>query len=307
MPSAAARYLSPLRYPGGKGRLAAFVGQLMQAQPGRPTRYIEPFAGGAGVALRLLFDEYVDEVVLNDLNRGIAAFWRSVFGDTDALRERVNACHLTIEEWHRQREIYVCGTADDLDLGFATFYLNRTNRSGILNARPIGGLAQTGQWRMNARFDRAKLTQRLRVLSRYASRVTVCDENGTDLIERVLKDRGCFIYADPPYLVQGDDLYLDTLDWTDHRRLARVLREGHTGWFLTYDADPRITEHLYAGLRCAEFRTSHTAATQRVGREYAVFARGLMVHSLDGLGSSGARYITQGKAAVSSEARRRYE
>jgi DNA adenine methylase len=145
----------------------------MAAQPRRSRRYVEPFAGGAGVALRLLFDEFVDEVVLNDLNPGIAAFWRSMFTDTDALLERVAACDLTIDEWHQQRSVYLEGAADDLDLGFATFYLNRTNRSGILDARPIGGLEQTGKWRIDARFDREKLSARMRVLSRYASRVVI--------------------------------------------------------------------------------------------------------------------------------------
>jgi DNA adenine methylase len=160
-----------------------------------------------------------------------------------------------------------------------------------LDARPIGGLEQTGKWGIDARFDKSKLTERVRVLSRYASRVTVCEEDGIGLIERHLEDGESFVYADPPYLVEGDQLYLDTLNWTDHQRLAGLLREADTAWFLTYDADSRITDGLYAGLRCAEFQTSHTAAKQHVGNEYAVFPSGLLVPSLDGLGSGEARYI----------------
>ncbi len=291
MPSVEARYLSPLRYPGGKGRLARYVGGLIAAQPRRSCRYVEPFAGGAGVGLRLLFDEYVDEVVLNDLNPGIAAFWRSMFTDTNALLERVAACDLTIEEWHQQRSVYLEGAADDLDLGFATFYLNRTNRSGILDARPIGGLEQTGKWRIDARFDREKLSARMRVLSRYASRVVIREEDGIGLVERCLADGDSFIYADPPYLAQGDDLYLDTFSWDDHERLSEILRSAPTGWLLTYDADPRVRSDLYRGLRCAEFQTSHTAAQQHVGDEYAVFADRLVVPSLAALGSGEARYV----------------
>jgi len=243
------------------------------------------------VALRLLVDEYVDEIVLNDLNPGIAAFWRSVFYETEDFICLLNMCDVTVEEWHRQHEIYCSLESGELELGFATFFLNRTNRSGILNARPIGGLRQTGTWKIDARFDKASLIARIRTLSPYESRVTVCEEDGIGLIERFITDGRSFIYADPPYLTQGDDLYLDTLQWKDHQRLASLLRDAD-GWFLTYDADPRIANELYAGLRCAEFQTSHTAAVQHVGREYAVFARSLRVPSLTKLGSRNARFVS---------------
>jgi len=245
------------------------------------------------VGLRLIFDEYVDEIVLNDLNPGIAAFWRSVFEETEAFLDLVRTYDVSVEEWHRQHDAYLDGATDDLHRGFATFYLNRTNRSGILDARPIGGLDQTGKWLIDARFDKAKLIERVRVLSRYASRVVVTEEDGIDLINRHLDDADSFIYADPPYLVEGDDLYLDTLTWADHERLASRLRDAPEGWFLTYDADPRITEGLYRELRCAEFRTSHTVGPQHVGTEYAVFPTNLIVPSLDGLGSAEARYIAR--------------
>ncbi len=291
MPSAAARYLSPLRYPGGKGRLAAFVGRLIEQQPKRAARYIEPFAGGAGVGLRLLFEEYVDEIVLNDLNPGIAAFWRSLFSRPDDLLEKLDETEASIDEWHRQQTVYHDAHASDLDRGFATFYLNRTNRSGILDARPIGGLEQTGKWLIDARYDKQALAKRIRTLARYSSRVVISEEDGIALIERHLAEPDSFIYADPPYLGQGDDLYLDTLTWADHQRLANLLTPAPQSWFLTYDADPRITGDLYRGLRCAIFETSHTAAQQHVGTEYAVFASDLIVASLDGLGSGEARYV----------------
>lgn len=283
-------YLSPLRYPGGKGRLANFVAAVLAAQPRRHEQYVEPFAGGAGVALRMLVDEHVDEIVLNDLNPGIAAFWRSVFWNTSELLELIDGCRLTVKEWQRQREIYTSPDADELQRGFATFYLNRTNRSGILDARPIGGLKQTGAWKIDARFDKARLSARVATLARYESRVNVCEEDGIALIDRFARDGRSFIYADPPYLAQGDDLYLDTLQWHDHQRLAKLLR-GSEGWMLTYDADPRVTRELYAGLRCAQFQTSHTAAVQHVGSEYAVFASTLQVPSLEGLGSGEAAFI----------------
>jgi DNA adenine methylase len=291
VPDAAAHYLSPLRYPGGKGRLAPFVGDLLAAQPRAYARYVEPFAGGAGVALRLLVDEHVEEIVLNDLNRGIAAFWRSVFDHTGELLRRLRTCKVTVAEWRRQREAYERDDCDLVERGFATFFLNRTNRSGILDARPIGGLDQTGKWKIDARFDRDILGTRIRTLASYSSRVTICECDGVDLVESFRADNASFIYADPPYLTHGDDLYLDTLEWEDHMRLARVLRDAD-GWLVTYDADPRIATQLYPELRCAEFQTSHTAAVQHVGREYAVFSDSLRLPPLHNLGSHSAKLLS---------------
>jgi DNA adenine methylase len=283
------RYLSPLRYPGGKGRLAGFVGGLLAAQPSKPNRYVEPFAGGAGVALSLLYNEYVDEVVLNDLDKGVAAFWRAVFEHTDDLTKLVQTCRPTVDEWHVQHDRYTRKVGGDLELGFATFFLNRTNRSGILNARPIGGLDQSGQWAIDARFKADRLADRIRFIASYGSRVTLCEEDGIALIKRHVGDPRSFVYADPPYLNQGDDLYLNTLTWEDHVRLAKHLR-SRSGWFLTYDNDPRVAKELYSGLRCASFEIAHTAAVQYVGRECAVFADSLVVKTLRGLGRR-ARYV----------------
>jgi DNA adenine methylase len=285
-----ARYLSPLRYPGGKGRLASFVGSLIDSQDARPSIYVEPFAGGAGVGLRLLVNEYVDEIVINDLNPGIAAFWRAVFAAPNELLQRLSSCDVSVAEWHRQREIYLAEPDDDVALGFALFFLNRTNRSGILDARPIGGYEQDGRWKIDARFDKGGLTERIRALSQYESRVFVTEADGVDLMAKYISDSKSFVYADPPYLQKGDDLYLDTLDWADHVRLSTLLHKGGQ-WLLTYDADPRVTDDLYAGFRCAEFTLSHSAAVQHVGREYAVFSEGLSVPGLDGLGYPGAAFV----------------
>jgi DNA adenine methylase len=280
--SSASHYLSPLRYPGGKGRLARFVASLLRQQPTAPLRYVEPFAGGAGVALSLLFNEHVDEIVLNDLDPGVAAFWRAVFEHPDDLTKLVRSVRPTIDEWHVQHGRFMRREGDDLELGFATFFLNRTNRSGILDARPIGGFEQSGPWGIGARYNADELAGRIRRIARYATRVTVCEEDGIELAHRCLGDSSTFIYADPPYLKGADDLYLNALRWEDHQRLANYLRDAD-GWLLTYDTDPRVPD-LYSGLRCATFDIAHTAAAQHIDREYAVFARTLVVGSLDGLG-----------------------
>lgn len=286
------RFLSPLRYPGGKAGLAPFVGQMISRARPRPRTYVEPFAGGAGVALRLLFDEYVETVVLNDLDPGIAAFWRAVFESTDEFVSMLRAAEVSVDAWHGHREIYETATADDLELGFATFFLNRTNRSGILNARPIGGLDQTGKWLIDARFNRDSLADRIRTIARYRNRIDVRQRHALRLIDE-LEDRweSLFVYADPPYLDHGDSLYMDAMSWEDHQTLARRLSALGGQWMVTYDCDSRVLDSLYPSFRCAEFGIAHTAAKQHIGHEFVVFSDAIPVDDMVGVGAGEARWI----------------
>lgn len=273
------RYLSPLRYPGGKARLAPFFSEVIDLQRPRPTVYAEPFAGGAGAALRLLVDEEVEEIVINDLNPGIAALWNMVFGDPEYLIDFILTVPISLEEWHHQREVYAEANCTDVRaLGAATLYLNRCNRSGILDAGPIGGYNQSGRWLIDARFNRSSLADRVRYIGAFSSRVTVTSQDAREFIkessrfgERVL------LYVDPPYLQQGDDLYMDSLSFSDHEELAEVLQESQQHWLMTYDADDRIVADLYPGFRCAEFEISHTAHHQHVGSEFALFSEDVRI------------------------------
>jgi DNA adenine methylase len=284
-------YLSPLRYPGGKAALAPFLAELMAEQRPRANTYIEPFAGGGGAALRLLYGEYVDRIVLNDLNPGIAAFWRSVFWHTDELIELILRCELSVSAWRLYHEQYMSAACSELELGFATLYLNRTNRSGILDARPIGGMNQAGKWKIGVRFNRESLIDRVRILGSYRDRVEIMQHDALELLQGIDTKR-VFLYVDPPYLTQGDELYLNTLSWEDHERLAKILRDRHRQWILTYDVDSRIPGMLYRDLRCAEFSIKHTAAIQQMGNEYAVFSPRLVVNSIDKLSRGYAEWIT---------------
>lgn len=286
-------YLSPLRYPGGKGRFAPFLARVLAAQNPRPSRYAEPFAGGAGAALRLLAEEEVRSIAINDLSVGIASFWREVFYNTEDFAQRVETEHASIDRWHHWRSVFEDpGAHEQRDIGFATFFLNRCNRSGILTARPIGGLDQTGRWKIDARFNRENLAARIRFLGSYRRRVSVTQLDGRDFVHTLEDDASSvLLYVDPPYLGQGDDLYLDSLTESDHANLAATLRASQLRWLLTYDVDTRVTSDLYAGLRTVEFRIAHTAAKQHVGSELAVFSDSLAVPDVTMLRRANARWI----------------
>jgi DNA adenine methylase len=288
------RFVSPLRYPGGKARIAPFATELLAAQPVRPRRYAEPFAGGAGSALTLLAGEYVDVIHINDLNPGIAAFWRCVFNQTKRFAHLVEEAEVSLDAWHSAREIYLNPKRrSDIELGFATFFLNRCNRSGILTARPIGGLQQTGQWKIDARFNRVDLAERIRFVGSYRRRVQLTELDAREFLTTLTPHkREVLVYVDPPYLSQGDDLYLDKLSAEDHRHLAAQLKRSPLKWFLTYDTDDRVTDDLYVDLRCAEFDIKHTAQVNHIGSEFVVFADNLEVpEDLQVLSTAKGRWV----------------
>jgi DNA adenine methylase len=271
-------FLSPLRYPGGKARLAPYLARVLASQSSPIETYCEPYAGGAGAGLQLLVDGHVNKLIINDLNPGVAAFWRSVFFQTDDLIDRTESCEVDIENWRRQRAVYLNPDSyDDATLGFATFFLNRTNRSGILSARPIGGLEQTGNWLIDARFNKPDLIARLKRLSQLSSQVDVRQQRAIDLLRTLnRRSKPVLLYVDPPYVVPGEELYMTDHSWAEHQRLEQCLRASTHPWILTYDADDR-TRELYRDFRCLQFGISHTAQVQKVGREYMFFSRMLRV------------------------------
>lgn len=279
------RYISPLRYPGGKARLASYINRLICAQEPKPKNYAEPFCGGAGAALKLMVDGAVDRIYLNDADPGIAAFWRCVFNMSGELASKIRSAEVSIDAWRRASTIYTNPIGkDDLELGFATFFLNRCNRSGILRARPIGGFEQVGKWKIDARFNRESLAERIEFLGSYSDRVSLSQQDGRDHIRSLAElGEGVIAYVDPPYLVQGDRLYMDSLNSSDHTELSKVLGETPIKWFLTYDAEARITEDLYAKYRCMQFEISHSAQVRHLGVEYAVFGDTLAVPEFDGV------------------------
>ena len=201
-------YPSPLRYPGGKKKLANFISDAIILNDIQGGTYIEPFAGGSNVALFLLFQEQVSKIVINDVDRSIYAFWHSVIYNTDKLCERIIETQITIQEWEKQKEIQRDKEkANLLDLGFSTFFLNRTNRSGIINAGPIGGKKQNGNWKIDVRFNKDDLINRIKKIALYESRINLYNKDAIALINEIISelDEHCLIYFDPPYLTAKSD------------------------------------------------------------------------------------------------------
>lgn len=267
------RYPSPLRYPGGKSRLANFVKLLMLRNRLIGFEYVEPYAGGAGVALSLLFEEYASHIHINDLNRSVYAFWRCVLDNTEALCERIACARFDVDEWDKQRAVQSDPNADDLDLACSTFFLNRTSRSGIISGSGIiGGRHQAGQWKIDARFNRDDLVRRIRKIGRFRSRITVTRVDAKDYLTENLPAIGddCLVYLDPPYYAKGSDLYENFYELEHHAEIAQLVRELTVPWMVSYDAAPPIKK-LYNGFRSSRYSLIYTAATRYSGDEVMFF------------------------------------
>jgi DNA adenine methylase len=256
---------SPLRYPGGKAALAGFFGELIGRLGLDRATYVEPYAGGAGAGIALLHQDAVQRLVINDVDPAVYCFWLSVTSDAEQFAARIIDTPLEVDEWRRQKEIYrAADESDSFALGFAFFYLNRTNRSGILNAGPIGGVNQTGSYKIDARFNRDQLAERVAAIGALASRITVLSLDGMAVTQRYVADTSAFVYVDPPYVDMGGSLYLNAFTHRDHADLAAKLDEQPDGnWVVTYDPSDFI-RRLYRQHSVREYQLSYSA--HRTGR-----------------------------------------
>ena len=265
---------SPLRYPGGKNRLAPFIGLAIQNLNINHCTYVEPFAGGAGVALSLLLNGIVDNIVINDYDKAIYSFWRAIKQDHNALIEKIIETPITIDEWYRQRNIYSTATSYSVDLAFATLFLNRTNRSGILNAGPIGGYSQSGEWKLDVRYDKDTLISKIQLIAECRQHITVYNKDIISLLRNYTAsfDDNVFYYFDPPYYNKGQKLYKNFFTHQDHQRIHDLITTEITApWIITYDDIKEIAE-LYCEFDLRHFDLTYSAANKGTASELMIFS-----------------------------------
>lgn len=249
--------------------MSGYLVEVMRSNRLIEAAYAEPFAGGAGAGLALLIQGYASHFHLNDIDRAVVSFWRSVFTQTEVLARKVENANLTVAEWVRQRTTYLEANMG-IDLAFAFFYLNRTNRSGIMNGGVIGGRDQSGPYKMDARFNRKELAARIRVLGRFRRKVSVTRLDALEFLRSINEAPPTFTYLDPPYYVKGQDLYLNFYSPDDHAEIASALNTYRQPWITTYDACNEIRE-LYRSRKVLESELSYSAREVRRGKELVIF------------------------------------
>ncbi len=292
------QYPSPLRYPGGKTKLANFLKLVMLKNNLVGSEYVEPYAGGAGVALSLLFEEYASHVHINDLNRSVYAFWKAVLDQPDELCSRIRKASVTVKEWHRQREVQADPEPDELDLAYSTFFLNRTSRSGILTGGIIGGYGQTGTWKIDARWRVEDLIQRVRRIARFRSRITLTRlDTASYLRDQLPEVERPFVYLDPPYYRQGSTLYENFYEHDDHAEIASLVKPLASPWIVSYDCADEIMK-LYKGYASVSYDLVYSAGARQAGREVMFFSKLLSIPETDSPSGVSATAVGDSRASA---------
>lgn len=279
-------HFTPLRYPGGKAKLAGYVKSILEENRLLDGEYVEPYAGGAGIGLELLFHEYVSCIHINDVSRPVHAFWKSVLDHTEELCRLVVKTPLTVAAWDKQKRILDSPSLHGaVELGFATFFLNRTNRSGILNGGIIGGRDQTGPWKIDARYNAKELVRRIEAISKLRDRIKLTRQDALKFLKRgALKwPKETLIYLDPPYYIKGRDLYYDFYEHEDHEKVAEFMNGDidRQRWIVSYDNVPAIRK-LYKGARHVVYDIGYSARSASRGSEVMFFSDDLKVPPLTG-------------------------
>jgi len=264
-------FYSPLRYPGGKSKLTAYVLETIELNGLEGGTYVEPFAGGCAIAWYLLLNKKVAKVYINDLDPAIHAFWYSVLYRTDELCKLITSTPITMDEWYKQQNIYRTGSENSLQLGFATLFLNRTNRSGIIKGGVIGGKSQSGDYKIDCRFNKERIIEQVKKIASNRDAIRLSNLDATHFIDEFLPEitGKALVNIDPPYYIKGKGLYQNFFEHNDHYRLFESVRRITHPWIVTYDDTPEI-RGIYSEFSPESFGLTYTAQTKCKGSEIII-------------------------------------
>lgn len=260
---------SPLRYPGGKALMTNFLVDLFRENGLQNIIYVEPYAGGAGAAINLLLGNHVKEIIINDANIGIYSFWHFLLTEPERFIQTIQDIPVTLAEWRRQKDIAQNTNEPSFELGVSTFFLSRTNRSGVIMGGPIGGSSmekqQQAEYKLDCRFNKANLIKRLNSIAQQREHITVYNMDALEFLRMLPVNT--FVYLDPPYYVKGKSLYMNHYKEDDHQQLADyLLHEAAFSWLLSYDDTPQIRKK-YQALELYRFSLNYTVYEKRTGYE----------------------------------------
>lgn len=266
------QFESPLRYPGGKACIFPFMSKLFYENNLIGSSYAEPYAGGAGLALKLLFNEYVNEIYINDLDKSIFHFWKTMIEDNLIFCDWLEDVNISLENWAYYKSILQNPIGHSaVDIAKSTFFLNRTNISGVIKGGIIGGQNQKGKYKIDARFNKEDLIKRIRRIETFKHRINVSNLDGINFIKKMNRiSENTFIYIDPPYVQKGADLYMNYYSKKDHSKLAKNVDLIQKKWLVSYDNHEFILS-LYKKHRKVLYRLSQ-AASNRIGDEILIFS-----------------------------------
>ena len=275
--------ISPLRYPGGKAKFYDNIIKIFENDKIVSPVYCEAFAGGAGLALLLLKNNVVKKLILNDIDKSIFAFWKSILYHTEDFCNMIENVKITLNEREIQKKLQknknkfsMNDKEDVLKLGFSTFFLNRVNRSGIINAGVIGGVNQEGRYKMDCRFNKKKLIERIREISKYKNKIELYNLDAPIFIEKIKNKKSLFIFFDPPYFNKGHELYTNFYNKTDHEKLANYISTINKKWIITYDNATEIRE-IYSKYQIKEFDINYSLEKKIKAKEILITKKNFII------------------------------
>ncbi|OBU97863.1 DNA adenine methylase [Lentilactobacillus parabuchneri] len=291
---------SPFRYPGGKTQLYQFVSNLLNINKINGT-YIEPFAGGAGVAIKLLLENKVSDIWINDYDKAIYSVWHAILNNPNQLIEKINGVPFdyqngytvspeeSLRYWKHQRKIYLLENnhQNSVELAFSTLFLNRTNVSGIINAGPLGGFDQSRKTKIYDRFNKQTLIDKINCINSKSKHIKLTRLNGLDMLSKInyeIPSNNCFIFFDPPYYEQGKNLYYSSFNDREHRDLAKqIMKLSNYRWIVTYDESPQIFDMYTKNKHNYEYQLRYSANNKKRGKapEFLFASPSLNIESYD--------------------------
>lgn len=265
---------SPLRFPGGKYKIYKYIEKLIEIN--NCSTYCEPFAGGSAISIELLLKNKVNKIILNDYDYSIYCFWYSVLNNTDDLIHLIQETEINILNWKKQKKIRDnVYNHDKLTVGFSTFFLNRTNRSGIIDkAGPIGGFNQKSDYSIDCRFNKIKLIDKIEKIAKLKDKIELYNYDALDFIDIVLlKKRNVFTFFDPPYYRKGRGLYTNFYNHGDHQNLSKhiLYKLKNRKWIVTYDNHEAIRK-MYNSKKIIQFSLNYSLQNKIKAQEIMVYS-----------------------------------
>ncbi|MEM9609949.1 MAG: DNA adenine methylase [Actinomycetota bacterium] len=241
----------PIRYYGGKAKLAPWLAQLMPELP----VYVEVFAGSAAV---LMARRRVRHEVINDADGNVVSFFRALRDHPDELIEALRLTPYARDEFKAAQAACSASatspaTNDDIERARQFFVV--TMQSFAATTAPATGWS----WSTKNNVDRPRSVQnyvtRLAAVAERLRFVHVENIDAADLIERHAAQPEVLMYLDPPYLDEtrtnpgstGHGYAIDTKRPDDHRRWADLLRDAEATAIVSGYPSPLYDEDLYAG------------------------------------------------------------
>ena len=277
------KILSPLRYPGSKIKLVKYLSKVLEFNHFEPKILVEPFVGGGSVFLNFIENGWVERVIIGDKDKLVFSFWKVLFENPQHLIKFVKKIKVNTKNFAFYKNVALNESRySENKLAEACLFLNRTSFSGILanSAGPIGGKKQESEYKINCRFNKKIIIQKIEKISSFAPMVTVLPFDWNRTINYALRNNSkakLFFYLDPPFFQKADKLYRHYFEKKDlHQSLNRKLKSLNHKWVLSYDRAPEIKEMYKPFIqRSFAFPYSINSPARRIEKEYFITSKNL--------------------------------